>query len=360
MGHVSPRCLQPGQGHDAAAVRLGHISGMPVSLVRRTGMIRRQEQRMMMEPHHKERGVLRPADMVAMGFLAALAILLVIFQDNVSSPAEHIIRTMILAGGYVLILALYSRVQNPATRALRHWYPVALFPLVYRGMSEILFLLVPRELDSFFMNLDNTLFGAQPCLWFERMIHPLLTEILQFSYMSYYYFPTMMGLWLYLKHRDRDYHDLLLAIVLTIYGSFVGFLLVPVVGPRFYLSHLFTVPLDGPFFAPLVAEFVDKTSLRGGAFPSAHAAVAVVTLFFALRYSRRLFYFALPFMSGLFVATIYGRYHYVGDILAGLILGMLSSLLAPRINALWMNRSGQRHRANGHERSTIGSPPGTG
>ncbi len=308
-------------------------------------MTRQHKRRTMMKTHQRKTGVLRPEDIVAIGFIGALTILLVIFHHRVQSPAEHVIRNMIFAGCYVLILEIYRRAQNPLTKALRHWYPVVLFPFVYRGMSKLIFLLVPHELDPFFINLDNALFGCQPCLWFERFTYPWLTEILQASYMSYYCFPTLMALWLYLKKRDRDYQDFLLANTLTIYGSFVGFLLVPVVGPRFYLSHLFSVPLDGPFFAQLVAQFVDNTSIRGGAFPSAHAAVALVTLIYAFRYSRILFYVALPVMSALFLATIYGRYHYVGDIVAGLILGVLSAMLAPKINTWWRNRACEKQKA---------------
>lgn len=297
-----------------------------------------------MENHHRRVGVLRPEDIVAIGFIVALTILIVLLPHHVQSPAEHIIRNALVVGCYALILDIYRHKKNSLTTALRHWYPVMIFAVVYRGLASLIFIIVPHELDPFFINIDNALFGCQPCLWFDRVTNPWLTEILQISYTTYYYFPTLLGLWLYVKQRDGDYHNLLLAISITLYGSFVGFLLVPVLGPRFYLSDLFAVPLAGKFFAPLITKFMNITSIRGGAFPSAHSAVALITLVFAFRYARTFFYAAFPVMMALFLATIYGRYHYVSDVLAGLALGGLSAFLAPRVNAWWHSRiHGERH-----------------
>ena len=283
----------------------------------------------------------RPEDLVAIGFLSCLSLVILGRQDSVESYQTYITMYLLLIAIYLLILWLYRRVNSLFTSIVRHWYPVILFPLIYRGLEPLLHIIVPHELDQVFINIDQAIFGCQPCLWFQGITHPWLTEVLQFSYTTYYYFPTFLGLWLYVKKQDEAYHHLLLAVVLTIYASFVGFLLVPVVGPRFFLAEHFTVPLQGKFFGPLVLQFMNHSGLRGGAFPSAHSAMALLTLVFTYRYARTFFYIALPVMTALFISTIYGRYHYVGDIVAGLILGALSSYLAPKINAWWIQKSRQ-------------------
>jgi len=61
--------------------------------------------------------------------------------------------------------------------------------------------------------------------------------------------------------------------------------------------------------------------VHGAAFPSAHVAGSMVALLAAWRYRRWLFWVCLPFFLCMCVATVYGRYHYVADVLAGLAVG---------------------------------------
>jgi membrane-associated phospholipid phosphatase len=56
---------------------------------------------------------------------------------------------------------------------------------------------------------------------------------------------------------------------------------------------------------------------RGGAFPSAHVSGAAVVTLVAWRHQRRLAYLLVPITGGLLIATVYGRFHYVLDTLAG-------------------------------------------
>jgi membrane-associated phospholipid phosphatase len=44
-----------------------------------------------------------------------------------------------------------------------------------------------------------------------------------------------------------------------------------------------------------------------------------------------LFYVCLPFFVGMCVATVYGRYHYVADVLAGIVVGSVAWICAERL-----------------------------
>jgi membrane-associated phospholipid phosphatase len=59
------------------------------------------------------------------------------------------------------------------------------------------------------------------------------------------------------------------------------------------------------------------------AFPSGHTAIAIVVLAMAARYQRRLFYPLLVITVSLMISTIYLRYHYVIDVIAGVLLAVL-------------------------------------
>jgi membrane-associated phospholipid phosphatase len=47
----------------------------------------------------------------------------------------------------------------------------------------------------------------------------------------------------------------------------------------------------------------------------------MVAILCAWRYRRWLFWATLPFFVSMMVATVYGRYHYVADVLAGMLVG---------------------------------------
>ncbi|MFQ6092628.1 MAG: phosphatase PAP2 family protein [bacterium] len=281
----------------------------------------------------------KPEDGVTIGFLIGLTGLLITVQEQVPSLGTYFRNHALMIGLYLLFLWLHHKSKTRLTRFARHWYPVFLFPVVYHELEPIIHVLIPRLLDPVLIDIDRAVFGVIPNLWLERIVNPWLTEILQVAYSTYYYVPTFLGIFIYAKGWDRAYHDLLLTMVLCIYGSFVGFLLVPTLGPRFHLAHQFTVPLEGKFLAPLVTQFMDIQSIEGGAFPSAHCAVALLTLVFSYRYVRPLFYIALPLMIGLFFSTVYGRYHYVVDVAAGMLLGGLAAYVSPKINSGWQRRA---------------------
>jgi len=79
------------------------------------------------------------------------------------------------------------------------------------------------------------------------------------------------------------------------------------------------------------------------AFPSGHTAVALVTLFFAWKYQQRaLFRVLVPAVSALIVSTVYLRYHYVIDVIAGVLLALLTIFISP-----WTHRffSGTDHHS---------------
>jgi membrane-associated phospholipid phosphatase len=54
----------------------------------------------------------------------------------------------------------------------------------------------------------------------------------------------------------------------------------------------------------------------------------VVPWFAAWRYSRTLAWSITPFVFGVLVSTVYGRYHYAADVLGGVVVGAVAYWLA--------------------------------
>jgi membrane-associated phospholipid phosphatase len=67
------------------------------------------------------------------------------------------------------------------------------------------------------------------------------------------------------------------------------------------------------------------------AFPSGHAAVALLCLFRARRVSARLAWCYVPLVAGIIFSTVYLHYHYVVDVLGGAVLACAGAWLGPRL-----------------------------
>ena len=75
----------------------------------------------------------------------------------------------------------------------------------------------------------------------------------------------------------------------------------------------------------------------GAAWPSSHVAVAVCTVVFSFRYLRPIRYVHLALAILLCFATVYCRYHYGIDVIAGLLM---AAVVIPWGNRLYFKFSG--------------------
>jgi membrane-associated phospholipid phosphatase len=88
---------------------------------------------------------------------------------------------------------------------------------------------------------------------------------------------------------------------------------------------------QGPLFKTMAFLYRAFDS-PGAALPSSHVAIALTTLWFSYRYLPRIRHVHLVLAIFLCIATVYCRYHYVVDVLAGLAA---AALLVPLGNRLY-------------------------
>jgi membrane-associated phospholipid phosphatase len=173
--------------------------------------------------------------------------------------------------------------------------------------------------------------------------------VLQFAYISYYPMAIVLGAVLFLKKNETAFDEAIFGIILCFYLSYVGYLLFPAVGPRFTLAHLQTRDLAaGPLVTSIQETLNALENTKTDAFPSGHTAVALMTLYYARRFRERaLTALLLPAVTGLILSTVYLRYHYVVDVLAGIALTVLTVYLAPPLYA-WSSRPTGKPRDQCH------------
>ena len=223
--------------------------------------------------------------------------------------------------------AVRGRRPRPGSLAgyLAEFGPILPLLLVFDNLGPFVLATSSVDRDPFLVAADRVLFlGNDPTRLLEPYAGPLLLEVLTVCYALYYFHPIVLGalLWrddLKEKRPGARFPAFAFAILLTFYVSYAGYFLVPAIGPRFTVRH------DGPLPRATVAAAIDGTldrleTSRRNCFPSGHTMVTVAVLVEAARRSRTTFLGFLPFAAGLVAATVVGRYHYVVDVLAGLVL----------------------------------------
>jgi membrane-associated phospholipid phosphatase len=221
-------------------------------------------------------------------------------------------------------LLILNRAQ-PSVRVLRvirDWHPLMLFPLLYKEVELLAAVIGDWRLTTAIPAWESALFAGQPSLYLsERLAFVPLSEYLHFCYLAYVIvIPSVTTYW-YVTGRREAFGELVLMLSAVLLGSYLFFILLPVDSP-YYLSQRLGPPLSGHFFFDLAHQMSARGGARGGAFPSAHMSGAVVVSLVAWRHQRRLAYLLLPITAGVMLATVYGRFHYVLDTLAGAALAV--------------------------------------
>jgi len=292
-----------------------------------------------------------PADLLTLLFLALL-IILTLFSVPLNPAWPGLLSTYTVLGGAIALAATYRRHARNKKLGLYVSAAVTVVTilLMFNSLGALIAGLRHATFDNTLIAVDHALFGVHPTVWMERMINPLLTAILQFAYISYYFIPLSLGIVLIAKGRHADFDDALFGIVLCFYLSYIGYLLVPAIGPRFTLAHLQTANLQaGPFITMIQETLNGLEKNKTDAFPSGHTAVALMSLYYAWKKKEGLLAgILLPVASALVFSTVYLRYHYVIDVIAGIALTGLTIALAPWLRRLLSGAPGdpgeKRHR----------------
>jgi membrane-associated phospholipid phosphatase len=267
----------------------------------------------------------RPADFLNLIFLAFLAAITVIFHTRINESS-------ILVAAYVALIFLQAvLIQHKGRNGLYRWAYDLIFPtvsilIVFDSVGRLVHAINPRDIDPLLMKLDYMLFENNPTVIMEKIALPLLTDALQLAYTSYYFLPLTLGIALKLKKEDYVFDRSLFFVMLCFYLSYVGYMLWPALGPRFTINHL--AELKGFVVAEPIQEVLNRLEgIKRDAFPSGHTGIALTVLYLAFRFEKRLFRIFLPFVLALIFSTVYLRYHYVVDVMAGAVLALITIIL---------------------------------
>lgn len=280
-------------------------------------------------------------DFATQGYMIAVGGLILLLHDQAVSHWPW----LLLAHAVVIVLVhgmIQGHARWPANQVLnflRHFYPVLLYTGFYRETGELNQMLMTGYLDPFFVRLEEQIFGTQPSLAFMQML-PFwpVGELFYASYFSYYVMIVGVGLALFVRDRRHFFHYVSV-VSFVFYVCYLIYIFTPVMGPR-----IFERPIDGyelparfrpegsldipaaieaGFFFRIMAWIYGTFEAPGAAFPSSHVAIALTTVYFSFRYLRAIRFVHLVVAILLCCSTVYCRYHYVVDVVAGVLTALM-------------------------------------
>ena len=216
---------------------------------------------------------------------------------------------------------------------IHYWYLVPLILLTFKELYLMVHPIRHYDYDFLLIAADRFIFGTDPTEVLDKIANPFLTELLQIVYGTFYFLPIILGVALM---RKRKYAALDFSMFCIVYGfflSYMGYFILPGVGPRFTLHNFSNINKDLPglWLTNFLREVVNigesipagtknpMSVVQRDVFPSGHTEMTLITMYLAVKFNSRAKYFLLPTGALLIFATVYLRYHYFIDLVGGLI-----------------------------------------
>lgn len=266
------------------------------------------------------------ADKLIAAYLAMTAIFICIFFEQI--PGALTLLSLHILG----IAAIPGGIYNPRrlTFVFRYWYPLPYVAGCYAEMRIFIVNVRRIDFDAQLAALDFRIWGAHPTVWLERVQSAALTEALQWSYAMFVPSVLLVGVLLWRRGRFRDCRIYAFLVALGFLVSYVGYYLVPARGPRFVLAGLQQTRLEGLWlFESLRAALDQLERAHYDCFPSGHVELTMLACWSSRMISNKLFAAYGVYTASIVFATVYLRYHYTVDVMAGAAIAVVLIFASP-------------------------------
>ena len=269
---------------------------------------------------------IRPTEAAHLSALAVLTGLAVLLHDRIADFRGMLLGYAGLALVVAVVVALAPRedLYPPPLTFLIDFYPALFLPLLFNTLEPLIQALRGGGRDDLLIAADRFLFGVDVTVWAQRLVHPLLNDIFYAFYATYYVIALTLGLVLWRRDRPTA-RRFVFTLMIVYYVSWTGYFLIPALGPRFVQAAEYTVSLTTTPIARTINDTINSMEkTKFDVFPSGHTMISVTVLLVAWRRARDVFWVLLPIATGLVISTVYCRYHYVIDVIAGTAFAFLT------------------------------------
>ncbi|MCC7537760.1 MAG: phosphatase PAP2 family protein [Deltaproteobacteria bacterium] len=214
--------------------------------------------------------------------------------------------------------------------------PIVLSYLQLRG---ILPAVRSASFDAELLAFDRAVFGIEPAVDWQPFVRPWLTEWFAFFYWSYFPIVAVSVLAFVCGVSDDAAFGRFSSGMLVVYcTAHLLYMVVPGHGPYRHLADELHVPLEGGAFWSSVRAIVDAAGAQKDIFPSLHTAAPAFIALFAFRHRRESSVLARAWLplafatSQIVIATMYLRWHWLIDVVAGMVLACVAVFVGERLH----------------------------
>lgn len=207
----------------------------------------------------------------------------------------------------------------------------------YLLFRRLLPLANPRVLDAQLLAFDLRVFGWEPAIAWDRFVTPATTEWFAFFYFGYFFLLASHVLPMLFTARDRHLLAEFTLGFFCVYAlSHVLYAVVPGYGPYRHLAGTFAneLPATGRWMKT-VLDLVGSAGAMKDIFPSLHTGGPTFIAVFAFRHrARPIFRRTWPITAfataNIVVATMFLRWHYLVDVVAGVVIATTMATVVAR------------------------------
>jgi len=294
-------------------------------------------------------------DLLIVTFAILLTIVNLIFCNRVSNWQNHVIVNIITIVLIFIIVNMDRPGKGVFWKQLHYWYMV---PIIFLSFKEIYFMVKPIrgvDYDNVLIAIDRFLFGGDPTHFLYQIANPYLTELLQIIYGSFFFLPVLLGIDILINQNEKNFRFMTFAIILGFFLSYIGYFIVPAIGPRFTLHDFASTntELPGLFFTNFLRGIVNAGEsipvgtpnpmevVQRDVFPSGHTQITLIVMYLSVKFRTPTRYIFLPVGTLLIFSTVYLRYHYVIDLIGGLVFMIATMIFAYLLFNWWMKIKGE-------------------
>jgi membrane-associated phospholipid phosphatase len=193
---------------------------------------------------------------------------------------------------------------------------------------------------------------VNPTVWIGQFAHPALTEYLQIWYNLFQLLLCVPAVAFYRRRRMKEFRIYAMTILFGFYLSYIAYFFMPAIGPRFEVHDFNSIDKELPGlvlttpFRDLInagnniqAEMDDPYDfVNRDCMPSGHTMMSLLGILMAWSLRSRWRWLVTIGGTSIIVSTVYLRYHYVVDLIAGAILALVIFALHERIARWWTER----------------------
>ena len=273
---------------------------------------------------------LRASEWIAVCFFAYVAAISPFFADRPNLGLQPFVVWVGVCALLFSLARLRATSFTTASCILSDWLPIFLTLLAFREME----LFLPKRFDHHFEGVwilqDDVFLRTWKAKHIIESLGNAIPIYLELSYLFVYGLGAYcIGLLYAVNARQSTDRFLAIYLVGTL-GAYALFPYFPSQPPRILYPGL-----DEPSFSTWVRDLnlyiLNKATIHVGVFPSAHVSSAFSSawgMFSVIPQKRIVCWGMVWYAISVSLATVYGRYHYSADVIAGFAVSLAAAALA--------------------------------